>query len=227
MFGMLDYRAHRLYWLLTLPLLAVTLPLSYGIVVGSVLYSVNTFGSVWVQIAMAVLIMELASLVLQLVVTLLQWMGRKTFLFFIDVVPSEGRSKAEAIDVLTHGNVVRYITKLKYDPYGFDDDDQRALVNAATKAQGWLVRMIRLLNSNAFSSSPEVRTSWMVYEVHQRAQDPAAVVDYLNYEFDRDLECKGLFPSTIEKVLSSLQLRHMIYKYLVLVVCFVVYWWNY
>lgn len=63
MFGMLDYRAHKLYWLLTLPITLVVLVMAYALVIGSFLYAVNFTSNTLYQIGMTVLLLELASLI--------------------------------------------------------------------------------------------------------------------------------------------------------------------
>jgi hypothetical protein len=58
MFGMLDYRAHKLYWLLNLPLIIVSKISFYLIIILSIVIAEKTAYGVLVKIAIAYLCME-------------------------------------------------------------------------------------------------------------------------------------------------------------------------
>ena len=229
MFGMLDYRAHKLYWLISLPISVTVLILAYALVAGSFLYAVNVTTNKLYQIGITVLLLELSSLILGLLAMVVLWLLRRFFYFLVDLVPAEGRNKLEAREVLINGDSIRFIYKLKYQASLFDDEDQVALTKAAARGQGWIVKLIRLLDGSygrrAFGATINERIDALVeaakwYEYEQKN------VEAFDSEMEASLRRRGLAPRRLEQTLSNIQVRHIIYRYVFLLICVVVYQFN-
>lgn len=104
MFGMLDYRAHKLYWLLTLP---INIPLRLLAMIGVpfVDYAIGVhFGSerIW-QIAITLAVIFPVELVWSLFVLAISKIVNGIFNFLIDVEPTDGRTDEEAQLVVWNG----------------------------------------------------------------------------------------------------------------------------
>lgn len=226
---MLDYRAHKLYWLISLPISLTVIILAYALVAGSFLYAVNWTQNTLYQIGITVLLLEVSSLILGLLAVLILWTLRKLFYFLVDLVPAEGRNKLEAREVLINGDSIRYIYKLKYQASLFDDEDQIAFTKAAARGQGWIVKLIRLLDGShgrrVFGATINERVAALVeaakwYEYEQKN------VEAFDSEMEDSLKRMGLAPRTLEQTLSNIQVRHIIYRYLFLLICVLVYKFN-
>jgi hypothetical protein len=219
---MLDYRAHKLYWLLALPFTFASLLLSYGLIAASVLLSISYFENPFAQLAIAVVGMEASLLVLQIVFALLMWGFRAIFLFFIEVIPTEGRNKHEAAEVLTGGQAVRLFYKLRILPSEFDDDDFDELLKLMRRSQGLLVRTLRAFVGtdprSLFQSTMEQRVREIVRVAKEgsRKSDTKAISGQLN--IDEILGAAGLMASRGERLLVNY--RHVIYKYVALLLVF-------
>ena len=90
MFGMLDYRAHKLLWLLWLPFLAASW-LLYFISIGvGIALAASTDYSIWIKLAIAYVVFEPSLIVCTLIIGCLRWMVKTAFFWTIDVVPMRG-----------------------------------------------------------------------------------------------------------------------------------------
>jgi hypothetical protein len=133
MFGMLDYRAHKLYWLLTLPLRIISRLLFFVIVAIAIAIGVWTGYSPWVQILIAYAAMEGMGLVFSLLwLGLVAWPIEKMFFWIIDVVPARGADEEEAKEIVRRGRLVWLTKKLEtnIDSWTYQDtDDFVSLMN--------------------------------------------------------------------------------------------------
>jgi len=129
MFGMLDYRAHKLYLILFgIPLIILNLVSIFGL--SFIAYQVGfSFVETWaikilLSIGSLVLIEILWTLVVFLVIDKL---FEFIFGLFVDVIPADGRTKEEANIVVYHGE--RGITALltKKHPTEWSDEDIQKL----------------------------------------------------------------------------------------------------
>lgn len=226
LFGMLDYRAHKLYWLLLVPLALAAIALSFLLLFAVFAYARTFNYPTIVQFGIAVALFEVGSIALQIVFAILSWVVRKIFFFIVDVVPAEGRNKKEAEAVLVGGDGVRYILKLKYQPRRFDDDDQEALIRAIKKSQGWVVRTLRFLSggesSTLFTSTPRERIDAIVDQVRMREHNRDYVAAFIDSEADPYLRQQGISPSGVEQFLVSSWGRLLAYRYSVLILFFAV-----
>lgn len=104
MFGMLDYRAYKLYLILfgipNMILIAIAL---FGLPILSI-----ELGKIWADSSLVIAIASIIALfIVEIIWTLLLvWLG-KLYLFifqlFVDIVPAENRTKEEAVQVATAG----------------------------------------------------------------------------------------------------------------------------
>jgi hypothetical protein len=115
MFGMLDYRAHKLLWLLFLPI-RICVRLSFFVnVAAAVFLAAMTSYSLLVKIVIAYLIFELIGMVLLAFWTFISWLVRKGFFWVIDVIPADGDNAEEVMAVVLAGKIVRLSKKLSTD----------------------------------------------------------------------------------------------------------------
>ena len=143
MIRMLDYRASKLYRLLGLPIRIASIAFELTIIAICVLISGQWSGTLAYRAAelryIASADIHMASLVIHIVigivftiVVLVLWSAlwniaivgifNKLFLFFIDVVPSEGRSYPQALSVLQYGDMARLTLKMEYPETWTDSD---------------------------------------------------------------------------------------------------------
>ena len=108
MFGMLDYRAHNLYWLLELSLRVIVRIILFVAILASILIgqfaaqsdlfvSPGKYGNGTLsKIVIAYVAFELISMVNVFVFTALGWTLNRLFFFCIGVVPAHGANVEEA-----------------------------------------------------------------------------------------------------------------------------------
>lgn len=132
MFGMLDYRAHKLYWLLSLPfrLLARAMffvAVAIGVIVG-MWWSDYNF---WIKIVIGYVIFELSVLILNMLFSaLIIWPFNKVFFWTVDVIPSKGRDYEEAKEAVIHGPVFWLAKKFTSDIENWTDQDTEAFASS-------------------------------------------------------------------------------------------------
>jgi hypothetical protein len=185
MFGMLDYRAHQLYWLLTLPFAVVAKLSFYAVVVASIVIAEQTSKSVGVKVVIAYLAMEaICLLVFQGFWRLVFGAVNKVFFFFVDVLPAHGTNAEEAKAVVLLGNLFLLNKKFDNEIEHSTEEDTRSYLSLVGN---WRAR--------AFFNARE-RFGHVIEElkrIHQETgQEP------------RDLGCSG-----VEKVRESLKGGHV------------------
>jgi hypothetical protein len=142
MFGMLDYRAHKLLWLVCLPI-RVAERLSWF---------ANIAVSVWIvqsdsvpgtpllgKIVLGILFFWGIWLGIEIVWGVVFWLVHKGFFWFIDVIPADGDSAQEARQVVLRGKTVRLTKKLMAHINDWTSEDTRDLVSAAFN---WRARLV-------------------------------------------------------------------------------------
>jgi hypothetical protein len=96
MFGMLDYRAHKLFRLLSFPLVVIG-KLAFFVVVGIAIFMAQqTDYSLPVKIVVAYVTMEAIALATAGVWFVFMWILQTIFFWIVDVVPSKGFDEGEA-----------------------------------------------------------------------------------------------------------------------------------
>jgi hypothetical protein len=126
MFGMLDYRAHKLFWLLTLPFRVVWQLFFIAFIVIAILIARWTEYSPLIQIIIGCVAMEGMALVFGLLWFLLvSWPVEKIFFWTVDVIPSRGEDMEEAKEIVRKGPIVWLTKKLlnHIDSWTYEDTD--------------------------------------------------------------------------------------------------------
>jgi hypothetical protein len=123
MFGMLDYRAYKLLWLICLPLRLVIWIAAWGLIVIAIMISTSFDYGVLVRIVIAYAIWEGAAIVLQIVGGILFWFIKKVFFWLIDVVPAKAESVAEAKEMVVGGPITWLGKKFLTDIHNWTEDD--------------------------------------------------------------------------------------------------------
>ena len=128
MFGMLDYRAHKLLWLLLWPISLVNLVVSYVVVLVTAVLIATEFPRYHplLKVAVAWLIAQAVLVVLSLLFWLVTSIVKKVFFWTIDVVPAHGTNKEEARHVVVQGPFFTLSRKLESNIHEWTEDDTSA-----------------------------------------------------------------------------------------------------
>ena len=128
MFGMLDYRAHKLYALLIYPegfvllLLSLVVPAIGAYVLGLWITKDAIFLPITVIFGW-IIIGFLWSYLVELIIAI----PRIIFNFLVDPVPADGRNKEQAFAVVMGGEKVILLLKFNQPPSEWSDDDIESL----------------------------------------------------------------------------------------------------
>jgi hypothetical protein len=124
MFGMLDYRAHKLLWLLSLPLMLAGKIAFYLVVLLSSFLAELTSHIVLVKIIIACLAMEVICIVVfQIVFSLMLFVVKRFFFWLVDVIPSDGKDAEEAKQVVLLGKAFLLLKRFDTEIENFGPDD--------------------------------------------------------------------------------------------------------
>lgn len=125
MFGMLDYRAYKLYLILFgIPNWILVMVSLFGL---PLLYI--ELGKIWADSAFMIVIASIVSaFIVEIIWSILMTGLLKLYLFifqlFVDIIPAEKRSKEEALQVATGGPNVAFLIKFnKKEPKEWTDKD--------------------------------------------------------------------------------------------------------
>ena len=124
MFGMLDYRAHKLFLILFgIPLIILNLISIFVLSFCAYLIGFN-FAETWlIKIIFSIVSMIIIEILWTLVIFLIiNKLVEFIFGLFVDVIPSEGRTKDEAMIVVFRGEKARNALKLKQHPKEWTDE---------------------------------------------------------------------------------------------------------
>jgi hypothetical protein len=138
MFGMLDYRAHKLFWLFSLPIRLV------GWLLFFVTLGIGIAVAQWVEyptiirIVIGYVTFEAVGLIMAVIYQLLMWIVRAVFFWIIDVVPSKGADEEEAREVVVNGPATWLVKKLSTDIEKWTTADTRALAST----MNWRARLL-------------------------------------------------------------------------------------
>jgi hypothetical protein len=157
MFGMLDYRAYKLLWLICLPHQIAMWIASWGLVVLAIMISAPLHFSVPIRIVIAIAIFEGAGIVLSITRVILFWFIKKGFFWLVDVVPSKAESVAEAKEMVVGGPMTWLGKKFLTDIGNWTEDDTEQFASL----MNWRARLF-------FHSTERVRKRlerfWQMYE---------------------------------------------------------------
>jgi hypothetical protein len=123
MFGMLDYRAYKLLWLICMPLRLIVLIASWAAVFVAIMFSASLDYSVPVRIVIAYAIWEGLGLVLLIVRGILFSLIKKAFFWWVDVVPAKAESVAEAKEMVIAGPLSWLGKKYLHDFSNWTEED--------------------------------------------------------------------------------------------------------
>ena len=125
MFGMLDYRAHKLFLILFfLPLTIINLILDFSIPIGA-----WAIGRMYGESPAGILVITIISVVPLWIILFLLEVGVNKFILFlfnliVDVLPDEGRTKEEALIVAYRGDkAIAHLKLNKTQPRDWSDED--------------------------------------------------------------------------------------------------------
>jgi hypothetical protein len=139
MFGMLDYRAHKLLWLLIWPFTTVQLVASYALLVAVAIYVRVEFVTYHplLQIVGAWVAAQFAMSVLALLFFLVVSLVKKLFFWTIDVVPAHGEDADEARQVVLMGPIYALNKKLDWHIDTWTNKDSEALIACLNWRARW------------------------------------------------------------------------------------------
>jgi hypothetical protein len=127
MFGMLDYRAYKLFWLLTFPFRLAGRAFYFTFIAIAVWIGIWTgYQPLVVQIIVAYLAFEAMFLVFGILwLLLITWPVDKIFFWIVDVVPARGEDISEAKEIVRRGPAIWLTKKMTnhIDEWTFEDTD--------------------------------------------------------------------------------------------------------
>jgi hypothetical protein len=138
MFGMLDYRAHKLFWLVMAPFRVISLLTLWGIVFVAISIALSTAYSPLAQIVIAYVLMELIALLAFGVFLIFEATVSKVFFWLVDVVPSKGEDFDEAREIVKSGLLLWLGKKWRTDIENWTHQDARDLVSPLNWRARWL-----------------------------------------------------------------------------------------
>ena len=128
MFGMLDYRAHKLFLLLFgLPLIALSLFGMFGL--GFIAYLIGfSFVETWaIKVVLSIVSMVVIQLLWDLFALAIGKIFEFIFWLFVDLIPADGRTNFEAQVVVVNGEKGITALKTSQDPKLWTDEDIQKL----------------------------------------------------------------------------------------------------
>jgi hypothetical protein len=158
MFGMLDYRAHKLLKLFTVPVTLV-FALIHNIVLPIAAIAIAAgYATSWKfpQLPIAIAALLLLMIPYQIVLWSTFAFLKAAFNFVIDAVPADGRTKDQAASVVAHGN--RAVKLLKLDatrPENWTDDDIEDLVKLRWFYRDTMRKRLRAVRSH-WADNPDL-----------------------------------------------------------------------
>jgi len=199
MFGMLDYRAHKLYFLIFfIPISLLTVFSLFELPL--INYSIGYYFS---DVRVFQILISLVSLFVLEIVWLIFIMGfiNKLFQFifelFVDVIPHDGRTKEEAQMVVYNGEKAIRSLSISKHPTTWTDE----LINDLPK-NDWV--------SSMFYRNNIIRRCNLVREYYQSMPEETPFADS---HINKVLEENNLVLKWHETVLTSIQYRRSIFAY--------------
>lgn len=134
---MLDYRAHKLYRLLSFPILICgRIAFLIAVAIGIWIAAQYDYGFL-VRFAIAYVSMEIIAGLLGLLYALVVWIFSAIFFWIVDVVPARGSNDEEAREIVKKGRLVWLGLKLEREIENWTTDDTRAFVSALNWRARW------------------------------------------------------------------------------------------
>jgi hypothetical protein len=179
MFGMLDYRAYKLLWLICWPLRLVMFVGSWGAVFIAIMISSSIDVIPLYRIVIAYAIWEGFGIVLSILRWLIFWFIKKCFFWLVDIIPSKGENVAQAKEMVVGGPMMWMGKKFMNDIGNWTDDETEefaALVNVRAR---WF-----------FGSTERIRKRIWRFADHyeQTGQQPIEMTETERNELTADLD---------------------------------------
>lgn len=205
MFGMLDYRAHKLYKVLVFPVMFVLgVFAAFGLPLIAYLIATKFSSERIIQLLLAAVILLLLGIPWMLIVKILLALPLAIFNFLIDPVPAEGRNKDEAQLVVQAGQKGIWLLKLNKPASEWSDEgiDRIATINLTSKLFQTEIRRRIYAIRNHYIMHPELPQS--------------------EYNTNKFLKEKKLSVGFIEAVITNPMWRTTALQTLALLVIFII-----
>jgi len=210
MFGMLDYRAHKLYWLLSLPLGLLNWCATIAIFFASCWLASSLVTNVIARFALAYIAMQVFCIFFVFFCKGIVWCFDSLFYFFIDIEPADGRTPEQARAVLKGGETAILLLKpfSKWSNADFEDTIRR---------MGWIARIF-------FPSSIRRRQQVLSKKAKERATEGNPEInDLSDYEIKNLMKTEGIEQPWYETVLCKGYVRTSVIVHIIFVGIFIVY----
>jgi predicted membrane protein len=123
MFGMLDYRAHKIWILLGYPFILIGRVVSIFVMPFiAFAIAINYANEPFLQIIYSIFALLFIEIIWSIVFFLILWVIKNLILLFIDVMPADGRSKDEAMMVMMDGDAAITILEAAKPRPEYSDD---------------------------------------------------------------------------------------------------------
>ena len=179
MFGMLDYRAYKLLWLICWPLRFVMFVATWGAVFVAVMISLSINVAPLFRIIIAYAIWEGVCIVLLIIRGIIFWAIKKCFFWLVDIIPSKADTVAEAKDMVIAGPMAWMGKKFSHDIGNWTDDDTEEFAALMNLRARWF-----------FGSNERVRQRVWRFAQHydETGQQPIEMTEKERTELVADLD---------------------------------------
>jgi hypothetical protein len=126
---MLDYRAHKLFFLLMLPLWLFSKISYYLCIAVGILIAQNTGYDFWIKVVIAYGCTELCAAVLLAVWWAINYLAQTIFFWFVDVIPAKGEDDEEAKEIVRKGRIIWLSKKFASDIQNWNYEDTAAFAS--------------------------------------------------------------------------------------------------
>jgi hypothetical protein len=151
---MLDYRAHKLYSLMSIPLRVFAKITYFAVIAASILVAQFTQRGPPIKIAVAYVAFEAISIVLLISVLIpLTWILKRFFFFLIDVVPAHGADSEEAKAIVFTGRSFELIKKFETEIENWTFADSAELASRSS----WRARLFFPIRERLEGLATELR----------------------------------------------------------------------
>jgi hypothetical protein len=154
-FGMLDYRAHKLFFLFMLPLW-LTSKISYYVCIAvGILIAQSTGYDFWAKVIIAYACTELLAAVVLGVWWAVNLLAQKLFFWIVDVIPAKGDNDEEAKEIVKKGRLIWLGKKFNSDVQNWNYEDTNALASTLN----WRARMF-------FNIKDRIKQRILIFQQH-------------------------------------------------------------
>jgi hypothetical protein len=152
---MLDYRAHKLFFLLMLPLWLFS-KVSYYLCIGvGILIAQNTSYDFWIKVVFAYGCTELIAAVVLALWWVVNYLAQKIFFWVVDVIPAKGEDDEEAKEIVRKGRIIWLAKKFATDIQDWNYEDTAAFASVLN----WRSRLF-------FNSKERVKERALIFQRH-------------------------------------------------------------